>query len=332
MPGLRISNTPLPELATNVALSPTPFLRAAGSAATSPERLLARDSIEQRDKHAFHLRLSTFNARRLLPAMPRQNWSEIVRADCETQVEEGCFVEQERSAAQRAAAVAPTEPSAFARWFEQLRETGPGQGDALFPWLADCADLSQLRWFLAQEAAGEAGFEDLLAITQVRFPIRPKLEMARNYWDEMGRGHERGMHGPMLAKIVRELDLDPQPATTVWESLALANLMVALAANRRYAYHAIGALGVIELTAPSRVSLVDAGLKRLDISKEARMYFPLHATLDVKHSEAWNREVLIPLVNDNPAAATAIAEGALMRLASGARCFQRYRAHFGLNC
>ena len=30
--------------------------------------------------------------------------------------------------------------------------------------------------------------------------------------------------------------------------------MVALAINRRYAYHAIGALDVIEMTAPGRVS------------------------------------------------------------------------------
>ncbi len=30
-----------------------------------------------------------------------------------------------------------------------------------------------------------------MALTQVRFPVRPKLEMARNYWDEMGRGNPR---------------------------------------------------------------------------------------------------------------------------------------------
>jgi hypothetical protein len=28
-------------------------------------------------------------------------------------------------------------------------------------------------------------------------PVRPKLEMARNFWDEMGRGREKGMHCPM---------------------------------------------------------------------------------------------------------------------------------------
>jgi hypothetical protein len=52
--------------------------------------------------------------------------------------------------------------------------------------------------------------------------------------------------------------------------------------------------------------------------------------LDVKHSEAWNREALRPLVEEDPRRATAIAEGALIRLRCGERCFERYRAHFGL--
>jgi hypothetical protein len=112
----------------------------------------------------------------------------------------------------------------------------------------------------------------------------------------------------------------------VWESLALGNLMTALAMNRRYTFHSVGALGVIELTAPGRAALVNAGLKRLGVGGEARRYFALHATLDVKHSIAWNREVLRPLVAEDPETARAIAEGALMRLEAGRRCFERYRA------
>ena len=49
--------------------------------------------------------------------------------------------------------------------------------------------------------------------------------------------------------------------------------------------------------------------------------------LDVKHSEAWNREALFPLVQEDPRRATAIAEGALIRLTCGKRCFERYRAY-----
>jgi hypothetical protein len=62
----------------------------------------------------------------------------------------------------------------------------------------------------------------------------------------------------------------------------------------------------------------------------ARRYFQLHATLDVRHSIKWNDEILHTLVQSNPRAARPIAEGALMRLTAGARCFQHYREHFGL--
>jgi heme oxygenase-like protein len=120
------------------------------------------------------------------------------------------------------------------------------------------------------------------------------------------------------------------PHDIVWESTALSNLMIGLAFNRRYAYHSIGALGVVEMTAPGRVSLVNEGLKRLGIPSPARQYYALHASLDIKHSAGWNAEAIQPLVQGNPWIAKAMAEGALMRLEAGRRCFERYRAHFGI--
>jgi hypothetical protein len=57
----------------------------------------------------------------------------------------------------------------------------------------------------------------------------------------------------------------------------------------------------------------------------ARRYFALHATLDVRHSETWVREVFRPLVDADPRVAPRLAEGALLRLRAGQRCFERYR-------
>ena len=188
-----------------------------------------------------------------------------------------------------------------------------------------------MKWFLLQEIAGEAGFEDLLAMTQVRMPIQAKLEMARNFWDEMGRGRAKGMHGPMLERLAGYFELSPTPETVVPELLALGNTMVALAHHRRYAYHSVGALGVIEMTAPTRAGYVDKGLRRLGIPAKKRHYFALHAVLDVKHSEEWNREVIRSLVAEDPRRARAIGEGAVMRLWHGARSFDRYRREFGLD-
>jgi hypothetical protein len=283
------------------------------------------------EPHPFHAELSRFNAGRLSPGRIAPDWETDMQAELAMRTAEGYFVEIERARIADTARRAPRDAHGFVRWFEALRDHGPGQGDPLFPWLAAAASAEQMRWFLTQEAAGEAGFDDLVAMTQVKLaPVRAKLEMARNYWDEMGRGNERGMHGLMLHAVVHELGLKPAIEDTVWESLALANLMVALAANRRYAYQAIGALGVIEMTAPGRVSLVNDGLRRLRVPTPARLYFQLHSELDRKHSESWNAEVLHSLVQADGELAQPIAEGALMRLACGARCFERYRRHFGL--
>jgi len=224
----------------------------------------------------------------------------------------------------------PVEADAFVAWYENLRETGPGQGDPLFPWLATKANREQMRWFLQQEIAGEAGFDDLLAMTQIKMPEPAKLEMARNFWDEMGRGKAKGMHGPMLARLARYFDIAPAAETTAAQSLTLGNIMIGLATNRRYAFHSVGALGVIELTAPDRAVFVTQGLRRLGVPAHESHYFALHAVLDVKHSEAWNREILRTMVAEDARRAQPIAEGAVMRLWCGARCFDRYRSEFNL--
>ncbi len=284
------------------------------------------DGYMPNDASVLMRRLAGFNAARFNPALPTASWRDDVAAAAGHLVTEGEWLEQRRAAVAARAADAPRDPDGFVAWFEQLEHTGPGQGDPLFPWLAETATMDEMRWFLTQEVAGEAGFDDLAAITQVKLTQQAKLEIARNYWDEMGRGNPKGMHGPMLEVIADRLGLCPMLDTTVPESLALANIMAGLACSRRYAYHSVGALGVIEQTAPSRAILVAAGLKRLGVPAEDRHYFDLHAVLDVKHSQAWNAEALYPLVAENPDVAPAIAEGALMRLEAGAACFDRYRA------
>jgi hypothetical protein len=276
---------------------------------------------------ALHSRLADLNANRFRPSTPLS--ASRIDADARLATEEDQFLSSERYAVRARAQTAPNDPASFARWFEALEDDGPGQHDPLFDWLAQSASLSSIRWFLAQEMAGEAGFDDLVALSQRKIDVRAKLEMARNYWDEMGAGREAGMHGPMLTRLIDELAID-MSAPVVWESLALANLMCGLAFNRRYAFHAIGALGAIELTAPGRCVLVDAALKRLGVGGEARRYYSLHAVIDLRHSKRWVAEVLEPLVDADGSRARWLAEGALMRLNAGRRTFDRYRFELGV--
>jgi len=276
----------------------------------------------------FQRELTKFNKLRLEPGFPSPAWRDAVHQDSRVRQAEGEFVETIRAQIAPLVRDIPGEVEDFIAWFERLRETGPGQGDPLFPWLAAKASLDQMKWFIEQEVAGEAGFDDLLAFTQVKMPQQAKLEMARNYWDEMGRGGSKGMHGPMLERLAQFVEVNPTPETVIPDALALGNMMVALAHNRRYAFHSIGALGVIEMTAPTRAGYVDRGLRRLGIPAKKRHYFALHAVLDVKHSETWNREVLRSLVAEDSRRARAIGEGAVLRLWHGARCFEHYRQKF----
>jgi hypothetical protein len=277
--------------------------------------------------HSLQCRLAALNSARVTPCLPE----DAAQTDVASALaEETAFLAAARNRVKATASAAPTGARDFLAWFENLSLTGPGQNDPLFPWLATACTLAEMRWFLAQEIAGEAGFDDLTAMTLLGMPTRPKLELAANFWDEMGRGAPRGMHGPMLQALAKHLALDLPNHAVVWQSLALANTMAGLAAARHYAFQSIGALGVIELTAPGRAAQVGAGLRRLGVPGKFRHYFALHAVLDVKHSAAWNAEVIVPLVEEDPRRATAIAEGALMRLECGAACFARYRAEFGL--
>jgi hypothetical protein len=279
----------------------------------------------------FHLELSSYNSRQLQPGFPSEAWRRELDDYAKVNRAEGEYIETVRHEIAHLVSEIPCDVDAFIAWFEELKHSGPGQGDPLFPWLAGAATRDQMIWFVTQEVAGEAGFDDLLAMTQVKIPVTAKLEMARNYWDEMGRGHEKGMHGPLLERLADYLEVDASPNRVVPESLALGNAMLAMARSRRYCYQSIGALGAIEMTAPTRAGYVDKALKRVGIPTRKRLYFTLHAVLDIKHSECWNREVLRSLVSYDPRCAQAIGEGAVLRLWHGARCFDRYRRHFGLN-
>jgi hypothetical protein len=279
---------------------------------------------------AVHQALARWNHERLAPGRGDGDAGKLLHRDELMRRLELDFICVERRAVRDFARTAPTDADGFISWFEALKVHGPGQNDPLFPWLGHHATLEQLRWFVAQEVAGEAGFDDLVAMTQVKLPTRAKLELARNYWDEMGRGREPGMHGPMLEHLANSVNVKARIESTVWESLALGNLLVGLASNRHFALQSVGALGAVELTAPTRATFVVDAMKRLGYELPEYRYFALHAVLDVKHSEAWNKEVLRPLVEAEPGNAFALAEGALLRLHAGYRCFNAYRRHFGI--
>src|SRR5262245_30269596 len=96
--------------------------------------------------HALQARLAHWNRARLAPQSPREDWREALEADHAQHQEEIAFIETTRAEQLERAATAPREAGAFVDWFEALKENGPGQGDPLFPWLAEHATKDEMRW------------------------------------------------------------------------------------------------------------------------------------------------------------------------------------------
>ncbi len=283
----------------------------------------------ERNLEPLHRRLGDFNRRRLNPILPVADWQRQLRQDYELLVVEAHFIEAERALVREGAARAPTQPHELLDWFEGLKDAEDAQDGRLFRWLAEQASRDQMLWFLTQELSGEVDLEDLYALAQLKLPERPKLEMARNYWDEMGQGDASATRARLLASLVSDLSTEflELPA---WEMLARANLMLGLTANRRYAFQAIGALGVVELTSAGPARCVSLGLRRLGFSSEAGNYFSWRARLSTLRSQVFNQGVILPLVAQDSRSATAIAEGALLRLVADGRCWRRYERELGL--
>lgn len=283
----------------------------------------------ERSWEPLHRRLAEFNRRRLDPRLHVEDWQLELRQEVELRTVEGHFLEAERARVSATAESAPTQPREFVSWFEQLRISTQAQSAGFYPWLAQRASRDDLSWFLAQELPAERNMEDLLALCQLAQSVRAKLEIARNYWDEMGQGNASATRARLLDCLERELHVDVTDPPQ-WEGLARSNLMLGLAANRRYAYQALGALGMMEHAAAEQAGYVYGALARLGFSEESRGFFAVRQRLAPLRAHAWNEGVLLPLVAQDARCAPALAEGALMRLAADARCQRRYSAVLGV--
>lgn len=211
-------------------------------------------------------------------------------------------------------AALPSDPEEFAAWFRSTAFAHPLYEHELYAFLASDATRAQLEWFFRMECAGEAAFDDLVALGQVGTRGRVKMEMARNYWDEMGRGRDHAVHTHLFHRLIDGLSLEAPPASDLpWQVLAGVNVMLWSCIPRRNAFRAQGALGAVELLAPQRCTRVSHGAERLGIGKKTVVYYTAHAIIDIGHAEGWLDNVVKPQVEAYPPARVGIAEGLLAR-------------------
>ena len=206
----------------------------------------------------------------------------------------------------------------------------------VYEWAANDATLSELIEFLALEGGPDSGFDDLVAVCQVGLGGAAKVELARNYWDEMGNGDPSSVHGELHGQMVEALGIPEIPRTEQpTESLQRAALNGLLATNRVLLPEMVGALGLIELQAGPRCRKVLAGLERVGAPRASFPFYAVHASVDPRHGRDWLNNAVAPLAAEHPEWGPQIIRGAQWRAAVNARFFaamaQRFRGRTRLS-
>ena len=195
---------------------------------------------------------------------------------------------------------------------------------AAYEWVAREAPYDEVVRFLALEGGPDGGFDDLVAMCQVGLGGEPKLEMARNYWDELGNGVAERVHTALHDDLVRAVRMPRIPlAQQPVEALERAALGGLLAANHWLQPEMIGALGLIELQAGPRCRLVLTGLQRVGADPGALPFYAEHADVDPRHGQDWLVNVVAPLVRERPSWGPRMLRGATWRSHVNAAFFTR---------
>jgi Iron-containing redox enzyme len=184
----------------------------------------------------------------------------------------------------------------------------------IYKWLAHDATWEEIVTFLALEGGPDAGFDDLVAMCQVGLTGSAKLELATNYWDEMGNGDLAAVHTTLHEDLAEAIDLPRLPLsgqpTSALERAALGGL---LTTNRWLQPESLGALGLIELQAGPRCRLVLAAFDRCEAPAGAYPFYEVHAEVDPRHGQDWLENAITPIAAEHPEWSPRIVRGAQWR-------------------
>src|SRR4051812_2467779 len=185
---------------------------------------------------------------------------------------------------------------------------------AAYKWLAKDAGWDELVDFLALEGGPDGGFDDLVAACQVGLSGSAKLELGKNYWDEMGNGNADAVHTVLHQRMAAALEMphvprDEQPVAAL-ERAAFGGL---LATNRWLQPEMLGALGLLELQAGPRCRVGLQAFDRLGAPADAYPFYVEHAEVDPVHGKDWMDKAIVPTVTERPAWGPRIVKGAWWR-------------------
>lgn len=216
---------------------------------------------------------------------------------------------------------APTEPKPFLSWMkEQVRGHQAFKHPYYTEFIRDRAERPDLRTYVIQESLVDGRFDDFLAMMQIGTVGASKMEIANNFWDEMGNGDPANVHTHLFNKIYEVFDVreEEMEAEMTASDLLGGNLAVLLCRYRQLYPEAVGYLGMTEWLAPDRFRNVVHAWERLGLPEVGITYHRLHIAVDSQHAAGWFHNVVLPSAG-SAAMRQGIARGALWRVNSSAR-------------
>lgn len=212
------------------------------------------------------------------------------------------------------------DTSDFPQWISRLvKEHSSMDVHPLFYFFRDKADLQQLREFFVQETPLEMLFGDIVALMMPGVYGKIKIELVKNFWDEVGRARDELVHRNLRAKLMRHLEIEPDfykedVERFVVEELALINMYMAMATDRAKLLQLIGVMLATELMIPGRFPFLVEAWKRNGIDGHLLDYFVEHISVDAVHAEDWLNEVVVPIISGCSGKMEDIVLGVLRRL------------------
>ena len=215
----------------------------------------------------------------------------------------------------------PTEPRAYLSWIKRTAKEHRVYKHSYYrDFIHNHATADDLRTYVIQESVVDGRFDDLLAMMQVGTNGAAKMEIATNFWDEMGNGNHAQVHTHLFNNIFKVFDVEAEDLERSLTANALlsGNLAVMLCRYRQFYAEAVGFLGMTEWLVPDRFVHVLHAWARLGLPESGVAYHRLHVTIDSQHAQGWFHNVVLPAA-ESPHMRRGIARGTLWRLNSSAR-------------
>jgi len=215
----------------------------------------------------------------------------------------------------------PVDGRAYLSWLKGIaRRHRVFKHSYYVDFISNRAEQDDLRTYVIQESLVDGRFDDLLAMMQVGTSGAAKMEIASNFWDEMGNGKPEDVHTHLFNKIYEVFDItdDELESAMTASDLLAGNLAVMLCRYRQFYPEAVGFLGMTEWLVPDRFQNVVRAWERLGLPEVGIAYHRLHITIDSQHAAGWFHNVVVP-ASDSEAMRKGMLRGALWRLNSSGR-------------